>query len=302
MSVPAEATTADSPPPRRRIPAVAVLLGFFNPVVCMCYVGRPLRAVGYVALWVVVTTGIFLLARRGWWPAGISWIPPLLAISVLCMLDGYRIAERHEKGFTGPWYTTWPGLVAIGVAFAVVVILFRAFLFEPFRQPSASMLPTLVEDDQFFVSKSAYRSATPERGDIVVFRVPQTNVNYVKRVVGLPGDVVEYDGDARRLVINGAPASLELIGAYDADPVYRLGRERLDDVEHAVLHMPRLQSAGGTFRVPDGHFFLLGDNRDNSQDSRFQSVGYIPAENIIGKVFFIWWNTDIPTRAGIVPE
>jgi signal peptidase I len=238
----------------------------------------------------------------GWWPAGISWIAPLLAVSVLCMVDGYRIAERHQNGFTGPWYTTWPGLVAICVVFAALVLSFRTFLFEPFRMPSGSMLPTLVHNDQFIVSRGAYRNAPPQRGDIVVFRLAGNGLILVKRVIGLPGDVVEYDAIEHRLTINGGQASFETLGPYDPDPTYRLARERLDDVEHGVLHMRASGGAGGTYRVPEGHYFVLGDNRDNSRDSRFAEFGYIAADDIFGKVVFVWWNTAFPTRAGTVPE
>lgn len=288
---------------RRRYPWLAVALAVLIPAVAMLYVGRPLRAVVYLGLTLLAPLVAFYLAKSGLWPAGLSWVPFVLLVPVACMIDGYRIARAHETNFTGPWFTTWQGLTAVAAVFVVGTIAIRAFLLEPFRQPSGSMLPTLVEDDHFFLSKLAYRDALPQRGDVVVFRLPEAaDVSYVKRVVGLPGDVVAYDQVGKRLTINGTQAPIEPLGDYADDPQYLLARENLDGVAHLVLHYRGRQSRGGVYEVPDGHYFVMGDNRDNSRDSRFEGVEFVPAEDILGRVTLVWWNTDDPKRAGTVVE
>ncbi len=193
----------------------------------------------------------------------------------------------------------------------LLVLVLRSFLFEPFRIPSGSMMPTLLEGDFIFVNKFAYglrlpvintkvvEIGEPERGDVVVFRLPaDPRVNYIKRVVGLPGDTVTYDQREKRLNINGEAVPLELLGAYEGDPVLQLGQEMLGDKEHELLHMRSRISPGGTYVVPEGHYFVMGDNRDNSQDSRFEGVRYIPEERMVGRAVRIWMNWRWPSEGG----
>ncbi|NND54758.1 MAG: signal peptidase I [Gammaproteobacteria bacterium] len=181
------------------------------------------------------------------------------------------------------------------------VVIVRSFLFEPFRIPSGSMIPTLVVGDFIVVSKYAYglrlpvlhtkilELDEPERGDVMVFRFPaDTRVNYIKRLVGLPGDVVEYRN--RRLTINGEAVPLELIPGGRSG--VELAIETLGDVRHKVRHEVRLPSKSGRFEVPENHYFMMGDNRDRSLDSRFDEVGFVPAENVVGKAVRIWMSWD----------
>ena len=301
-TTPDSTETSDQPRRnRRRLPVVAALLALWSPPVGMLYVDRPLRAAFYLGLNLVAIIGAVLLARFGAWLAGLSWVVVYLAIRGMCMADGYRIAKPYESGFTGPWYTTWKGLLAVAVVLIALPLSFRALLYEPFRQASDSMLPTLVEGDQVVVSKRAFDGSPPQRGDIIVFSLPGSDVFYLKRVVGLPGDVVDYNADNPRLEINGTEIELTTLGPYEREPSYQLAREILDGVEHLVVHM-RFGSSGGIFNVPPEHYFVLGDNRDNSLDSRYFEFGFVPAANIQGKVVLIWWNTDEPKRAGTVPE
>jgi signal peptidase I len=173
------------------------------------------------------------------------------------------------------------------------------------------MMPTLLEGDFIFVNKFAYGLrlpvinnkildlGEPERGDVVVFRLPSDpSINYIKRVVGLPGDVVNYEQVSKRLTINGELISLELLGDYDEDPEYALAREQLGDVEHTMLLAPGRFSLGDTYKVPAGHFFMMGDNRDNSRDSRFQGVEFIPEGRLVGKAVRIWMNWRTPGEGG----
>lgn len=187
----------------------------------------------------------------------------------------------------------------------VLVLLVRSFLFEPFRIPSSSMLPTLQVGDFIFVNKYVYglrlpvarkkvvELDNPDRGDVVVFRLPSDpKTNYIKRVVGLPGDTVEYRD--KRLTINGVPVRFEMNGLYEGAGrgSVHLGQEILGGVGHEVLLSPGRFGREGVFTVPEGHYFLMGDNRDNSRDSRYDGVGFVPESNLVGKAVRIWMNWD----------
>ncbi|HEX6996461.1 MAG TPA: signal peptidase I [Gammaproteobacteria bacterium] len=193
----------------------------------------------------------------------------------------------------------------------LLVLLLRSFLFEPFRIPSGSMMPTLLEGDFIFVNKFVYglrlpvintkilELGEPERGDVVVFRLPSDpSVNYIKRVVGLPGDTVYYDQGTKQLTINGEKIPLEIIGPYPEDPSMVLAKERLGDSEHELLLTRGALSRGGTYEVPKGHYFVMGDNRDNSRDSRFEGVEFIPEFRLVGRAERIWMNWRSPSEGG----
>ncbi|HET9024460.1 MAG TPA: signal peptidase I [Burkholderiaceae bacterium] len=206
--------------------------------------------------------------------------------------------------------------------FPVILLVFvlRSFLFEPFRIPSGSMIPTLEIGDLILVNKYEYgvrlpvvnrkviELGQPKRGDVMVFRYPlNPSQDYIKRVVGLPGDRIEYVN--KRLTINGQPVPLKKLDPYyDADRMqyYTQFVEGLSTVEHRIIVSDQVPPGlGGGFpnthpgacqysgsgvvcQVPPGHYFMMGDNRDNSEDSRFW--GFVPDENIVGRAFFIWMN------------
>jgi signal peptidase I len=195
----------------------------------------------------------------------------------------------------------------------LLVLAIRSFLFEPFRIPSESMMPTLLTGDFIFVNKFAYglrlpvintrivEIGEPQRGDVIVFRLPaDTSVNYVKRVVGLPGDVVKYDPGNKEITVNGERIPIERDGSYDGDPNITLGFEQLGERRHRVLLMRnRSPSRGGTYEVPAGHYFVMGDNRDDSEDGRYlDEVGYIPEENIVGRAARVWLSWRWPSQGG----
>jgi signal peptidase I len=180
------------------------------------------------------------------------------------------------------------------------VLIIRSFIFEPFRIPSGSMMPTLLQGDFIFVKKYSYglrlpvtetkvlETGSPERGDVVVFRLPSDpTINYIKRVVGLPGDEVVYE--RHRLTINGEQVALEQHPeATGESPVFV---EQLGEREHDILITnPSYRIADGTFVVPDGHYFVMGDNRDNSRDSRF--IESIPESHLVGEAVRIWMHMD----------
>ncbi|MGH8195461.1 MAG: signal peptidase I [Woeseiaceae bacterium] len=183
------------------------------------------------------------------------------------------------------------------------VLVIRSFVFEPFRIPSGSMRPTLVQGDYIFVTKYSYglrlpvvdkkiiETGEPERGDVVVFRLPSDpSINYIKRVVGLPGDTVVYRD--HQLTVNGERVPL-WPATDDAEGDTLLSRyvEDLGGHEHSILLAgPGNSSREGVFEVPEGHYFMLGDNRDNSRDSRF--IGMIPERNLVGRAVRIWMHMD----------
>jgi signal peptidase I len=180
------------------------------------------------------------------------------------------------------------------------VLIIRSFVFEPFRIPSGSMMPTLLQGDFIFVKKFSYglrlpvtetkilETGAPERGDVVVFRLPSDpSINYIKRVVGLPGDEIVYE--RHRLTINGEEVPLEAHpDASNDDPRFL---EQLGERQHEILitnaaYMVR----DGVYRVPEGHYFVMGDNRDNSRDSRF--IDAIPETHLVGEAVRIWMHMD----------
>jgi len=191
----------------------------------------------------------------------------------------------------------------------LIVVIVRSFIAEPFRIPSGSMIPTLEVGDFILVKKYAYGVRLPvihtkildvnepERGDVVVFRYPpQPEINYIKRLIGLPGDTVEWSND-KKLTINGKAVeyqSLENYPLQDGDSTTLsnvLQEEEIlpNKVKHKLILYP-LGTRAGKWQVPEGHYFMMGDNRDNSSDSRFW--GFVPEANLVGKASLVWmhWN------------
>lgn len=182
------------------------------------------------------------------------------------------------------------------------VLIIRSFVFEPFRIPSGSMMPTLLQGDYIFVKKYAYglrlpvteteilETGAPERGDVVVFRLPEDPaINYIKRVIGLPGDRIEYVD--HRLTVNGEAVPLLRDSAGDGAAVLPRFIEDLNGRSHAILIAdPDNSMRDGVYQVPERHYFMLGDNRDNSRDSRF--LGPIPESHLVGEAVRVWMHMD----------
>lgn len=215
-------------------------------------------------------------------------------LDVFVWHDSKRSAEEHRGGRQT--------LVEYSRSFfpvLLIVLVIRSFVFEPFRIPSGSMMPTLLQGDFIFVKKYSYglrlpvtetkiiETGEPERGDVVVFRLPQNpSVNYIKRVVGLPGDTIVYKD--HRLTINDALVELERSpGATPAEPVYV---EHLDGREHEILITNSYSVKDGVYVVPEGRYFVMGDNRDNSKDSRF--IEAIPESHLVGEAVRVWMHMD----------
>lgn len=209
-----------------------------------------------------------------------------------------------------------PVLVEYARAFfpvILIVFLLRSFIVEPFRIPSGSMLPSLHIGDFILVNKFAYgvrlpvinkkmvELAVPKRGDVLVFRFPgDESINYIKRVVGLPGDRIVYQG--KKLYVNGELMEQMPAGAFvlqqGGEPRHEAVRlmENLSGVSHEILVAGRPDHTPSEYTVPAGHYFVMGDNRDHSNDSRYW--GYVPDENLVGKAFLIWfsWDASRPSR------
>ena len=230
------------------------------------------------------------------------------------LLSGQRQASTlsHDHGGAASTTPSLPWYVDFSRSFfpiIIVVLILRSFIFEPFRIPSGSMEPTLLPGDFILVSKFSYGLRlpvghqkilalnNPERGDVAVFRYPENpSIAYIKRIIGLPGDEIEYRN--KQLYING-----EAVESTPSDTPthnqFTQRLERLGDAEYMIqvrADQPGRPAGQMRYQVPEGHYFTLGDNRDNSRDSRYW--GTVPEENLIGRAFLIWLNLDCITFNG----
>ncbi len=273
-----------------------------------------------------IVTGAYWLAERFY------FLPQRLnAVAVLEASDAKRredlgkmgikqvdgdIAEAKTRLLMQPWWLDWTaGLFPVIIA----VFFLRSFLVEPFKIPSGSMIPTLLVGDLILVNKFTYglrlpvlntkitEGIPPKRGDVMVFRYPPNpSLDYIKRVVGVPGDQVDYLN--KRLMINGQPLSTVSVPDFVdrvENRLYKQFEEQLGDQKHKIIFyddrpsgvFPELSGferksactysvQGVSCKVPEGYYFMMGDNRDNSTDSRYW--GFVPEKNIVGKAFFVW--------------
>ena len=235
------------------------------------------------------------------------------------------VSSAREQLLMQPWWLDWTaGLFPV----IAVVFLLRSFLFEPFKIPSGSMIPTLQIGDLILVNKFHYGLRLPvlnakitdgqpvQRGDVMVFRYPpKPSVDYIKRVIGIPGDEVAYLN--KTLTLNGKPVPAESLPDYFDESVMRYFKHQKENLlgkthqiiqdserpamiagadEFAYRDHCRYSVEGVVCKVPPGHYFMMGDNRDNSLDSRYW--GFVPDANIVGKAFFVWMNFGNLKRIG----
>lgn len=251
----------------------------------------------------VVVTGLI-------WALDAAFFAPRRRLASAGETDDSGAAADQEAGAGVEHAPEAPKLVEYARSFFpifLIVLLLRSFVAEPFRIPSGSMMPTLLIGDFILVNKFTYgirlpvlddkivELNAPARGDVIVFRSPEDPATpFIKRVVGVPGDHVAYYN--KILYINGEAAEQEIVGKYQgigsglSMSGASLREEILDGRVHEILVQPGVPTLEGTMVIPKGHYFVLGDNRDNSRDSRFW--GTVPDELLIGRAFFIWMNWD----------
>ncbi|RWF54949.1 MAG: signal peptidase I [Mesorhizobium sp.] len=239
--------------------------------------------------------------------------PASLFSIVVAVLSAALVVPFAGRFKPGRWYSHGASVLVLAfVTSYLAAFVIRSSLFQPFSMPSGSMEPTLELGDYFFVSKAAYGygrysapfgllpiegriwGGVPKRGDVVVFRSQNnSDIDYVKRIIGLPGDRIQMIGGL--LHINGTAVKLENIGEYSSEEVQsaKLQRETLPEViSYSVIDLSDNSVGDNTreFLVPAGEYFMLGENRDNSNDSRFQ-MGTVPYENLVGKAVRLYWNS-----------
>jgi len=289
---------------------IAMVLSIFTLPLGMLYVAQPGWAVFYFLIYFGSIVFYFACSPDF---LNVAVLPA--AISVVCALHAYRIAGRYPDAWPRPWYSRWYGLFLMYISVPVLVVLgIRSFFFEPWVAPSRSMVPNIRQGDYLLVQKWGYGnygtlgvrllrrpiSWPLVRGDVLVFEYPlERSILYVKRLIGLPGDQVSYRGN--KLLINGAEVPVRRIGDYSANGTFESQyMEYISGREYSVLYgsteslVPPLLDGfvlresctpyqdGIACIVPPGHYFVLGDNRDNSSDSR--SWGFLPADHVVGRV------------------
>jgi len=226
------------------------------------------------------------------------------------LLDILVLRKRRTAGASEPMIVEYSKSF-----FPVILIVFliRSFIVEPFKIPSGSMMPTLLAGDFILVNKFTYGLRVPilnttfidvgqpKRGDVIVFHYPpDPSIDYIKRVVGVPGDKIAYRN--KQLYVNGEKLDVQFMDDYQyvgsgLNMVYaKRYKEALGGKTHDILIEEDTLVIDAEVEVPAGHYFAMGDNRDNSRDSRVW--GFVPENNLVGKAFFIWWNFDNFGRIG----
>lgn len=294
---------------------IALVLGFFLNPLAFLYVGAPRLAVASLAAGLVIgLSGYFL---PGLMPAYASSLISL-AFGVGCAIFAYRLAAKKSSDAPRPGYSRWYGLLGAAAVTIFVILALRVFLYEPFRAPSASMLPAVPVGSNLLVQKWGYGhystmgmvfghgkiSAPLERGDLIVFDYPRDpSQTYIKRIVGLQGDKLVYRD--KHVLVNGVDVRVKQLDEYlDAERLRHFQRyqERQGSVAHDILIDPDAPAWGAaadhtlppqctvdhevmSCDIPAGNYFVMGDNRDNSADSRHW--GFVSAKAILGKVVHI---------------
>jgi len=274
-------------------PWIAAVLGFLLGGIGLLYVQRPKWAVAvYAGTWAVLLALLYAVWEFDFY-VDLDLLPWFsFTVAIACAVYAFKVATRTPMGTVRKWYSRWQVLAALLLATYTLVFLIRAFLFEPFWVPAQSMYPTIPEGAWVLVAKPGFGrygaygftvwsgapTATIARGDVVAYRlVTDPATTYLHRIVGLPGDRIEYT--RHRLMINGKPVPLRL-GARDR--TYQYAIERLDGREVSIAFMPERPAHDWAGVVPPASYFVLGDSRDNARDSRY--AGFVPGDHLVGRV------------------
>jgi len=266
---------------------IALVLGVVVQPFVFLYINRPRIFAVYLLL------ALGALAADFYWTVGYF----NLLLSVLCPLHAWWLIRRYDKRQVRGWYARWWVSLVLYLCLVMSIFAFRSFLYEPFTVPSASMNPTLEAGDRIVVRKLGFghyaslglNLGTPgvtdpqqmHRGEVYVFLHPELNVPYVKRLLGLPGDRLEFT--ERTVLVNGQALAVQ---SDRQDEQQQLLTETAGAVSYHIRHMSQpVSPATGTFVVPEGQYFFVGDNRDDSSDSRHW--GPVSSENIIGEVVWV---------------
>lgn len=276
---------------------IAAVLGLFGGFLGLLYVIRLKWAVIYLVIGLTIALSEFLLV----FTHTVPWLETFSLSNInamICAVHAFRSAAHGPVHTRRPWYSKWYGITAILLLLLIVFFIFRAFLYEPFRSSSANMAPSIMQGDYMIVKKWGYGnyggygltvlrtpiSADIKRGDIIVFEPPYSSSVYVKRVIGLPGDHVGFGG--QQLTLNGVlvKTSPRVKSGGNDDP-YVYKTETLDGSRYTVVYNKTIRvHMGGSVTIPAGNYFVLGDNRDYSNDSRYW--GFVTEKNIVGKVVY----------------
>lgn len=281
-------------------PWLAALLGFFLPPIGMLYVTRPRWAMFYLLLPLAIMLYLFMQSRE--WFVYADWVN--LGFAVAGAIQAFLIARAFQPTWQRPWYSRWYGLISAPLLFLLPWLALRTFVWEPFHFPGQSMLPTVKQGDLMLVQKwgcgnyqlfsltilqtSLSANCQPQRGELFVFLYPEKQeISYLKRIIGLPGDAISYDGI--QLTVNGAAAThIAPQGNYTVpgnDSAFSTLTETLDGRTYQVLSQEQVAARKtGEWQVPEGQYFVMGDNRDMSNDSRYW--GFVPQENLVGKLIY----------------
>lgn len=298
--IPPQSTGVAQAPVVAPKPILALLLSLVALGAGYYYAGARWRLVALAALVPVLLACIAISVGLGLPP----WLLAAFALlSPLVWIDSFL--EAHRPGARRPPRAEVAGAALICfVYFNGLSALFQAFVLQSYSVPAASMAPALLDGDSFIADKLAYVLGEPERGDIATLRIPEDQGStYVKRIIGLPGDVVAItaEGDVE---INGTLLPLQRAGLYtDPDP-YRssplslLREELAPDRSHLILRSTatRFNGTRKSWTVPDGAYFVLGDNRDASKDSRGWDRTFVPREDVLGRVSHLYWSIDPATK------
>lgn len=275
---------------------LAVLLNLFISPLGFLYIQRPRLAVGYLlATLTLLILTVALAVKLGLGFSASALVMVGWMVGIIGVIHVFRLAGASPPIGTRHWYSRWYGLIGVLLVFYGLLVVFRSFLFEPFRIPSHAMHPTLPEGSLVFVKKLGYgdygslgwqirrvpATADVSRGELLLFRLPDNpETVYVKRVIGLPGEHVECL--EQQIVIDGTPIAAQTERTGD---LYHYVRESIDGASYTVTHLPARPAIGCDVVVPEGHYFMLGDNRENSRDSRY--FGTVSRDTLVGRVVLI---------------